>query len=128
MPRVKEEVIEIVGADANNLQDIDVSFPIGKVSMVVGVSGSGKSSLLQNTLAREGNLRLKTFLGIDQGLGLPRSQAFISSTPPTLYVGQNAFHLTAITAGFLVITTVGSPCGQFHCFSLPVMGGPWPKD
>lgn len=97
MPRVKEEVIAIVGADANNLQDIDVSFPIGKVSMVVGVSGSGKSSLLQNTLAREGNLRLKTFLGIDQGLGLPRSQAFISSTPPTLYVGQNAFRASSRT-------------------------------
>jgi len=48
--------ITVVGATENNLKDIDVTFPLGKFVCVTGVSGSGKSSLvnsvLYNTLAR----------------------------------------------------------------------------
>ena len=32
----------IMGARANNLKDISVSFPLGKLTVVTGVSGSGK--------------------------------------------------------------------------------------
>lgn len=97
--------IEIIGADANNLQDVEISFPAGKLSMVVGVSGSGKSSLLENTLASEGNLRLKTFLGIQQAhLDDPRSNVFIGSLPATIHVGQKAFRATSRT-------TVGTASG-----------------
>ena len=39
------------GACANNLQNIDVCFPLGVMVCVTGVSGSGKSSLLGETLA-----------------------------------------------------------------------------
>ncbi len=49
--------ITVVGAEENNLKDIDVTFPLGKFVCVTGVSGSGKSSLvnsvLYNTLARK---------------------------------------------------------------------------
>lgn len=38
------------GASGNNLQNVDVSFPLGKFICVTGVSGSGKSSLINDTL------------------------------------------------------------------------------
>ena len=44
------EAIEILGAQANNLQNIDVSIPLGCFVCVTGVSGSGKSSLVNETL------------------------------------------------------------------------------
>ena len=42
--------ISIKGARANNLQGIDVNFPLGKFICVTGVSGGGKSSLVIETL------------------------------------------------------------------------------
>ncbi len=42
--------IQLTGASANNLQGIDVNFPLGRLIAVTGVSGSGKSSLLKETL------------------------------------------------------------------------------
>ncbi len=121
MAQIEPETIEVVGANANNLQDVDVSFPVGGVSMVVGVSGSGKSSLLANTLAREGNLRLRIFLGVGQDhLDLPMSNAFVGRMPPTLHLGQRAFRASSRT-------TVGTASGllsllrrMFIRWSVPV--------
>jgi excinuclease ABC subunit A len=42
--------IEIKGARANNLKEVDVSFPIGRLTAITGVSGSGKSSLMRSVL------------------------------------------------------------------------------
>ncbi len=42
--------LEIHGAKENNLKNIDVSFPLGMFICVTGVSGSGKSSLINETL------------------------------------------------------------------------------
>ena len=44
--------IRIIGACQNNLKNIDVSFPTGVFTCVTGVSGSGKSSLVLETLYR----------------------------------------------------------------------------
>jgi excinuclease ABC subunit A len=48
----REDSIEIIGAAENNLKDIDVTFPLGTFTAVTGVSGSGKSSLVQQILSR----------------------------------------------------------------------------
>ena len=42
--------IALTGASGNNLKNVDVSFPLGCLCVVSGVSGSGKSSLVQRTL------------------------------------------------------------------------------
>ena len=49
---VKSRTLNLKGAHANNLKDIDVQFPLGCLTCVTGVSGSGKSSLVNETLAR----------------------------------------------------------------------------
>ena len=42
--------IKIVGAEENNLKNIDVTLPLGKMIGITGVSGSGKSSLINSVL------------------------------------------------------------------------------
>ena len=49
--RTAELVVE--GARGNNLRDVTVGFPIGRLTCVTGVSGSGKSSLVVDTLLPE---------------------------------------------------------------------------
>ena len=49
--------IEVKGARVNNLKNIDVRIPHGKMVVISGVSGSGKSSLAFDTLYAEGQRR-----------------------------------------------------------------------
>jgi len=50
--------IEIIGARENNLKNVNVDIPLGKMVVVSGVSGSGKSSLINDILAKELQARL----------------------------------------------------------------------
>src|SRR6266550_1977035 len=52
-----EEAIEVRGARVNNLKDISFSIPINQLTVVTGVSGSGKSSLAVDTIYAEGQRR-----------------------------------------------------------------------
>ncbi len=66
----KGQVLKIKGATANNLCDLDVEFPLGVFTCVTGVSGSGKSSLIVDTLYRALARELN---GARRGVGAHRS-------------------------------------------------------
>ncbi|CAI8368199.1 MAG: UvrABC system protein A [Cellulomonadaceae bacterium TMED98] len=51
-PRDPDRQITVRGARENNLQDIDVTLPLGLLTAVTGVSGSGKSSLINDIVYR----------------------------------------------------------------------------
>ncbi|KGN79001.1 excinuclease ABC subunit A [Porphyromonadaceae bacterium COT-184 OH4590] len=58
----KEQKIEVLGARTHNLKNIDVDIPRYKLSVITGLSGSGKSSLAFNTIYAEGQRRyIETF-------------------------------------------------------------------
>ena len=74
--------VRVIGAEENNLKKLDVDFPLGCFIAVTGVSGSGKSSLvnsvLYRTLARDLN-RASTYPGkVDRVEGLENLDKVIS--------------------------------------------------
>jgi len=65
---MSRQFIEVRGARENNLKDISLSIPKQKVTVFTGVSGSGKSSLVFDTIAAEAQRQLnETFTAFVQG-------------------------------------------------------------
>lgn len=61
-PFSKEGQVQVIGARAHNLKNIDVSFPRNSLVVITGLSGSGKSSLAFDTIYAEGQRRyIETF-------------------------------------------------------------------
>src|SRR5512136_1526123 len=62
MSSASKRAIRIRGARQNNLRNLDLDIPTGELVVVTGVSGSGKSSLVFDTLYAEGQRRyVETF-------------------------------------------------------------------
>lgn len=74
--RTSDKFIEVKGAAENNLKNIDVKFPLGTLTTVTGVSGSGKSSLVNEILYKMATKKInktkihagkhKKIIGLDQ--------------------------------------------------------------
>src|ERR1044072_3552304 len=58
-----DEAINVFGARAHNLQNIDISIPKNKLVVITGISGSGKSSLAFDTIYAEGQRRYMQSFG-----------------------------------------------------------------
>ncbi len=66
--RMQHDAIRVMGARANNLQNLSVSFPLHQLVAVSGVSGSGKSSLVVDVLAAGARQRMgkRLLTGVDE--------------------------------------------------------------
>ena len=82
---MEKKEIHIRGARVNNRQNIDLDIPLGKLVVITGISGSGKSSLAFDTLFAEGQRRFAESLSsfARQFLGLVLAE-----------IGQN--HVVAV--------------------------------
>lgn len=88
----KNKLILIKGARVNNLKNIDLSVPLGRLVVVTGLSGSGKSSLAFETLFAEGQRRYVESLSSYARQFLNRMSKpevdFISGIPPAIAIKQ----------------------------------------
>lgn len=88
--------IEILGAHSHNLKDVRVQFPLGCFTVVTGVSGSGKSSLVLEVLGE--SMRRQEAIGCEEIRGLDEvdkvievTQSPIGRSPrsnPATYIGM----------------------------------------
>lgn len=87
-----EKDIQIKGARVNNLKNIDLTIPRGKLVVITGLSGSGKSSLAFDTLYAEGQRRYVESLSSYARLFLGRMPKpecdFIKGLPPAIAIEQ----------------------------------------
>jgi len=92
MPNKKEKSIQIKNAHINNLKNIDVDFPLNKLIVVTGLSGSGKSSLAFDTLYAEGQRRYVESLSAYARQFLGRMSKpdvdYIKNLPPAIAIEQ----------------------------------------
>jgi len=83
------DVIRVLGARENNLKDVSIDIPKRRLTVFTGVSGSGKSSLVFDTIAAESQRLInETYSTFVHGRGRPGSPGSASPTharahPPT---------------------------------------------
>ncbi|HAO65249.1 MAG TPA: excinuclease ABC subunit A, partial [Verrucomicrobiales bacterium] len=105
MPRKKRETcIQLRGVRHNNLKNFDLDLPLGKLIVITGLSGSGKSSLAFDTLYAEGQRRyIETFTPYARQffdrMDKPRVDR-IEGIPPAIAIQQrNTVKTTRSTIG-----------------------------
>ena len=121
----RHPAIRIRGARQNNLKNLDLDLPTGELIVVTGVSGSGKSSLVFDTLYAEGQRRyVETFS--------PYARQFldrmdrpavdrIDGVPPAIAIDQtNPVRTSRSTVGTMTeindyLKLLFARAGQLHC-------------
>src|SRR4051795_3072353 len=90
--RMTQGLIRIRGARQHNLKNLDLDLRTGELTVVTGVSGSGKSSLVFDTLYAEGQRRFVQSMSTYTRMFLERMERpdvdFISNIPPAIALAQ----------------------------------------
>lgn len=107
--------IEIRGARANNLKNVDLDVPLGKFLAFTGVSGSGKSTIAKDIIYAEGQRRYLDCLSpyarqFIKELAQPDVDS-IKNLLPTIFVAQHTFQPGALS-------TVGTLSESYHYLRL----------
>ncbi len=115
MQTVQSHQITISGATENNLKSVSLAIPKNQLVVVTGISGSGKSSLVFDVLAQEGQRRfLETFPSFSRlfmgKLGRPAVER-IEGLSPVISIGQK-------TAGSGIRSTVGTMTDMYDLLRL----------
>lgn len=88
--------VSVIGARVNNLRNIDVDIPHNKLTVITGLSGSGKSSLAFDTIYAEGQRRyIETFSSYARSMlgGLERPDVdHISGLSPVIAIEQKTIN------------------------------------
>ncbi|MFO1426004.1 MAG: excinuclease ABC subunit UvrA [Steroidobacteraceae bacterium] len=125
MTRARGEAIVVRGARQNNLRNLDIEIPTGELVVVTGVSGSGKSSLVFDTLYAEGQRRyVETFSPYArQFLDRMDKPAVdrIEGIPPAIAIDQtNPVRTSRSTVGTMTelndhLKLLFARAGRLHC-------------
>src|SRR5277367_4839270 len=122
---VRSDAIRIRGACQNNLKNLDLDLPLNELIVVTGVSGSGKSSLVFDTLYAEGQRRyVETFSPyacqfLDR-MDKPRVER-IEGIPPSIAIDQtNPVRTSRSTVGTMTeindhLKLLYSRAAQLYC-------------
>lgn len=124
MPK-KQEYLQIKGAREHNLKNIDVKIPLDKLTVITGLSGSGKSSLAFDTVYAEGQRRYveslsayaRQFLGL---MNKPDVDA-IHGLSPAISIEQKTTHanprstVATVTEIYDYLRLLWARVGTPHC-------------
>ncbi|MFC1884871.1 excinuclease ABC subunit UvrA [Thermodesulfobacteriota bacterium] len=120
-----KEAIIIKGARQNNLKNLDLEIPLNQITVVTGVSGSGKSSLAFDTLYAEGQRRyVETFSPYARQFMERMDRPLvkrIDQVPPAIAINRNdPVRTSRSTVGTMTEITdyvklLYSRLGQLHC-------------
>lgn len=118
---LKRDCIEVQGARQNNLKGIDITIPYNQITVVVGVSGSGKSSLVFDIIYAECRRRIMDTLSENEkGIKKPNIDSMIGAIPAIAIsqkgIGKNSRSTVGTYSGiYEYLRIIFATVGTRHC-------------